>query len=180
MRLIGRTPELRHLTASIERVREGHATVTTIEGEPGIGKTKLLTELRSRVTAEGWHVLDCRCDALDVERPFVALIDALDELCEELGPDAPDELTEVNALLRRMTLGSGPPTSEHATSTPAQSCLTCLRANAVETVYHGNQLFVDRRHSRGTAGGQGRRGTQSQAITHASSLGNTPLPPPSS
>ena len=144
MRLIGRTPELRHLTASIERVRGGHATVTTIEGEPGIGKTKLLTELRSRVTAEGWHVLDCRCDALDVERPFVALIDALDELCEELGPDAPDELTEVNALLRRMTLGSGPPTSEHAKSTPAAD--SPGGSNHVNSGAHITALIVEGIH----------------------------------
>ena len=104
--LVGRTPELRHLAASVERVRRGNSTVTTIEGEPGIGKTMLLAELRRRVLADGWFVLDCRCHALDMERPFVAVADALDELCETLGATAPSELSEAHSLLRQVSSGT--------------------------------------------------------------------------
>lgn len=43
--LIGRTSELAQLLASWQVARQGRLTVATITGEPGIGKTRLATEL---------------------------------------------------------------------------------------------------------------------------------------
>ena len=98
-RLVGRKPELRQLLAALERVRSGTCEIATVEGEPGIGKTKLLAELLARATADGWHVLQCDFAELDVDRPFLAVASALHELCEQLATSVPAELVEASSLL---------------------------------------------------------------------------------
>jgi len=50
---VGRGPELQQLDAALEAL-DGHASAcVALEGEPGIGKTRLLRELRDRAEARG-------------------------------------------------------------------------------------------------------------------------------
>ena len=59
--LVGRTAELDRLLAAWSRVRAGgHPSLATIVGDPGIGKSRLLTELAHRVSGEA-DVLWGRC-----------------------------------------------------------------------------------------------------------------------
>ena len=53
--MFGRAPEWRQLVASVERVRSGLAVAIAIEGEAGIGKTRLLDEIVTLVAADGWR-----------------------------------------------------------------------------------------------------------------------------
>ena len=99
MVVLGREPELRQLMAAVGRVRSGAGAIVTLEGEPGIGKTRLLETLLSEVIGERWHVFDARCAELDVERPFVPISIALDELIERLDQSTPTELLEAKSLL---------------------------------------------------------------------------------
>jgi DNA-binding CsgD family transcriptional regulator len=107
--LYGRDPELRHFAATVERVAQNHSSSLVIEGEPGIGKSRLIDELTNMVDAKGWPVLVCRCGELDVDHPFVPILDGLEDLVR--GPlgasiDIPSELITAIAMLRREGKGS--------------------------------------------------------------------------
>ncbi len=99
MIVLGREPELRQLMAAVDRVRSGAGAIVTLEGEPGIGKTRLLEALLGEITRERWHVFDARCAELDIERPFVPVSIALEELIERLDQSTPTELLEAKSLL---------------------------------------------------------------------------------
>jgi class 3 adenylate cyclase len=51
--MVGRDEPLRRLEALFEVVRAGRGRVAFVVGEPGIGKSRLLAELRARVTGAG-------------------------------------------------------------------------------------------------------------------------------
>ncbi len=55
-RLVGRAPELRQLLAALSRVESGRSETIAIEGESGIGRSRLLTELETQARALGWNV----------------------------------------------------------------------------------------------------------------------------
>src|SRR5947209_25356 len=101
--LVARDEELaalRDLLHATRRRREGRIAV--IEGEVGIGKTRLLEEALASAEARDLQVLRGRADELARERPFGPLAEALDltpeshdaqarELGELIsGPAAPD------------------------------------------------------------------------------------------
>ena len=49
--LVARDTELAVLDRMLERAAKGKAAIVAVVGEPGIGKTRLLAELASRVPA---------------------------------------------------------------------------------------------------------------------------------
>ncbi|HVL80372.1 MAG TPA: AAA family ATPase [Actinomycetota bacterium] len=94
--LVGRSSELALLSDALEQVTRGHQRFVLVEGEPGIGKTRLLQEAAVAARGLGFEVLDGRADDLTTPRPFSALADALDR-----GGGA--HLAEVRALLAATT-----------------------------------------------------------------------------
>ncbi len=78
-RLVGRDSELEHLEAALDAVDDGGPAYVTVEGEPGIGKTRLLDELRARAQARGHVVLSGAAAEFEREMPFSVWVDALDE-----------------------------------------------------------------------------------------------------
>ena len=83
--LVGRANQLRELVAAWEHAQAGKARVVFIRGEPGIGKSRLLRELRRQVGAGGW--LECRCleeNQGTPLRPVVDLLSSVDEPLESL------------------------------------------------------------------------------------------------
>jgi predicted ATPase len=67
-------------------------------GEAGIGKTRLLAELRSRAEARGALTLDGRAAEYEREVPFGVFLDALDD---HAGSLAPRRLKRLDAETRR-------------------------------------------------------------------------------
>ena len=65
-----------------------------LEGEPGIGKTRLLGELGARADSRGWLVLAGSAAELEGELPFAVFVDALDEYLEGLEPHRLDALDD--------------------------------------------------------------------------------------
>ncbi|MFY0562786.1 protein kinase domain-containing protein [Archangium lansingense] len=59
--LVGRERELRHLLALWDGAREGQGAFVLVRGEAGIGKSRLLQELRERVSAETATRLQFQC-----------------------------------------------------------------------------------------------------------------------
>ncbi|MBI5667967.1 MAG: tetratricopeptide repeat protein [Chloroflexi bacterium] len=56
-RFVGREAELRRLEAALEAAREGKGSMWLIGGESGVGKTRLLDEVRIRALVRGFQVL---------------------------------------------------------------------------------------------------------------------------
>jgi DNA-binding SARP family transcriptional activator len=54
--LVGRTHELARLEDFLARARSGHGGAVLVEGEPGVGKSRLIAELASRAGATGMAV----------------------------------------------------------------------------------------------------------------------------
>ncbi|WP_327292751.1 helix-turn-helix transcriptional regulator [Streptomyces sp. NBC_01198] len=73
-----RSSEYRRLTGILEELAEGHGSVTAIAGDPGTGKTRLLTALSDEAERKGLVVLRAGCGGtLTAGRPYQAFIEAL-------------------------------------------------------------------------------------------------------
>jgi DNA-binding SARP family transcriptional activator len=68
--LLGRDEEMGRLLGRLDRAGEGEAGFAVVTGEPGIGKSRLCTELVSRAAARGATVLVGRCSQDDGAPPL--------------------------------------------------------------------------------------------------------------
>lgn len=68
--LCGREPQLDRLDGLIATALDGTGAMALIEGVPGIGKSRLLAELRARAGAAGLRVLHARGSELERDFPF--------------------------------------------------------------------------------------------------------------
>ncbi|MGD2100788.1 MAG: tetratricopeptide repeat protein [Acidimicrobiia bacterium] len=86
---VGREDERRVLVDSLERVLAGSGGVVLVEGEPGVGKTRLTLETAEDARWRGFEVSwgSCRPGAI---RPFAPLIEVL----ESLSPLRAEQLSE--------------------------------------------------------------------------------------
>ncbi len=77
--LVGRADALMSLKRAAESAQAGRGRVVYVVGEPGIGKSRLLLELRERVgDAMTW--IEGRCLSFGQSTPFLPLTDALRQL----------------------------------------------------------------------------------------------------
>ncbi len=76
--LVGRDQELEQLEASLAALAQGQGECLAVVGEPGIGKTRLLGELRARAEHGGHLVLDGSAAEFERDVPFSVWVDALD------------------------------------------------------------------------------------------------------
>ena len=66
--LVGREEELAAMQEAIDAARRRHATVVELVGEPGIGKSRLVAELKLR--ALGFQQLSTRCEPYSMSTPY--------------------------------------------------------------------------------------------------------------
>ena len=85
-RLVGRDSELGAVDRALDALGRGEPSPLLIEGEPGIGKTRLVGELEARATARGYLVLRGSASELESDLPFWIFVDALDEYVAGLDP----------------------------------------------------------------------------------------------
>jgi len=85
--LVGRADELHVLEQALAELERGPPAAIELVGEPGIGKTRLLTELAVRAELRGYIVLSGSGSELERELPFSVFVHALDEYVESLRPD---------------------------------------------------------------------------------------------
>jgi DNA-binding CsgD family transcriptional regulator len=76
--LIGRAGELEVLRGLVTELNRGASATVFVEGEAGIGKTRLLTALIDVARESGVTVFRGEAHALERTRPFGALVEALD------------------------------------------------------------------------------------------------------
>ena len=88
MPLVGRSAELGALTDVLAAAVDGACHMALVEGEAGIGKTRMLEELRAVADARGLRVLAGTALEFEETRPFGVVLDALDN---EIRRDPPSE-----------------------------------------------------------------------------------------
>jgi ATP/maltotriose-dependent transcriptional regulator MalT len=86
-RFVGRADELGSLDVVLEELDRGRPGALEFEGEPGIGKTRLLKELALRAEARGYLVLSGSASELEHDLPFSVFLDGLDEYLASLEPE---------------------------------------------------------------------------------------------
>lgn len=74
---IGRTRELETLRLCIGRALEGEGQLVTVEGEPGIGKSRLIYEFVNGLDREQLVVAQARCHSHGVEIPYFPFLNSL-------------------------------------------------------------------------------------------------------
>jgi DNA-binding NarL/FixJ family response regulator len=84
--LVGRPTELGVFDGILAELEQGGSAAIELVGEPGIGKTRLLSELADRADARGDLVLSGSASELERDLPFWVFVDALDEYAEGLDP----------------------------------------------------------------------------------------------
>jgi DNA-binding SARP family transcriptional activator len=73
--VVGREAELAELHAAWTRcVQEGRASLLVVEGDPGIGKTRLAEEVAARARLDGGTVVGIRAVPVDAEVPLAGVI----------------------------------------------------------------------------------------------------------
>ncbi len=85
VRLRGRDQELEKLSERLETSAAGRGQVAFVEGEAGIGKTRLVSEVIAVAEGRGFEVFHGRGDELEATRPFGVVADALG--CRWRSPD---------------------------------------------------------------------------------------------
>jgi predicted ATPase len=113
--LVGRPGELAALEEALDGLDEGRSTAIELVGEPGIGKTRLLTELAARADGRGHLVLSGSASELERDLPFWVFVDALDEYAEGLEPNRLEKLDAQSLAELAHVL---PSLSEHAEGAP--------------------------------------------------------------
>jgi hypothetical protein len=76
-RLVGREAEIRVLAEALDRVASGLPSIVPIEGEAGIGKSRVLEEALQDARGRGMQVVAGRAMELEQARPFGVPADRL-------------------------------------------------------------------------------------------------------
>jgi predicted ATPase len=82
--LVGRADEVGSLERLLDKLDQGRPGAVEVGGDPGIGKTRLLSEVATRADARGHMVLSGSASELERDLPFSVFVDALDEYLEGL------------------------------------------------------------------------------------------------
>jgi DNA-binding CsgD family transcriptional regulator len=93
--LVGRAAELGAFDRLLDEADAGRPGAAALLGEPGIGKTRLLSTLESAADGRGHLVLAGSASELERDQPFAVFVDALDDYVAGLEPGALEPLGEV-------------------------------------------------------------------------------------
>jgi class 3 adenylate cyclase/tetratricopeptide (TPR) repeat protein len=144
---VGRGQELAWLDGHLQDAMAGHPRVMLIQGEAGIGKTRLLQELRSGARRRGVQVGYGRCYE-DLALPYLPLIEALRPLLEQGPEDVEHTLGSDAEVISRFLyrdgatrLAASPSASGQGNQDKLQLFLTVCRA-VITLARHRPVLFV--------------------------------------
>ena len=113
--VVGRPMELQAIAQELATAGTGRLVGLTVEGEPGIGKTRLLVAAAERATADGFTAIAVTADE-ELRGPFLLARSILGspEAARAAGPKTAEAL----AALPRLDVGSGRPRARHALPRP--------------------------------------------------------------
>jgi DNA-binding CsgD family transcriptional regulator len=113
--LIGRRDEMRQLESALDAVQGGAGRCVLLSGEAGIGKSRLIAEVRAQAADRGFTTLVGWCFEQDRSIPYAPLVDmlrplaaqeAIGDLIDILGPSAQGLVQLLPELAERIP-GSG-------------------------------------------------------------------------
>ena len=146
---VGRGPELARLLDGLERATGGTFAADFVAGESGVGKSRLLDELRRAAEARGARVLAGDCVSFSGgELPYAPIRSALRGLSRELDPEALAELLgpgreELARLVPELGAPGSPAPAEPATGEQvAQSRLFELLLGVVARLGEGAPVML--------------------------------------
>jgi predicted ATPase len=145
---VGRGPELGALLAALDRAIDGAFGTVFLDGDSGVGKTRLLQELERAAVARGACVLAGDCVALaEGELPYAPIRSAVRGLTRELDADTLDEVLgrargELALLVPELAAGA-PAAAESVAREPlAQSHLFELLLGVLARLAHTTPVVL--------------------------------------
>ncbi len=108
-RLYGRERMLRQLAEGYSTCAAGGQALVLISGYTGVGKSSVVHELRQTINEHGGHFSSGKFDQFRRNRPYFAVLQALQSLVRQLLAEPEERISEWRTLLRER-LGSGTPT----------------------------------------------------------------------
>src|SRR5262249_52677097 len=100
--LVGREEELGLLQRCWTQAKEGTGQVVLLNGEPGIGKSRLMQALKEQVLAEGATRIEFRCSPYYQNSAFYPIIEHLQRLLQFAPQEGPQ--AKLDKLARLLTL----------------------------------------------------------------------------
>ncbi len=91
---VGRERELATFDELLGRVERGHGAAVGILGEPGMGKSRLLLELRRAIQGRRFTFLEARCPSYGGAVPYAILLDILRSNCGILEADTAEAVVQ--------------------------------------------------------------------------------------
>jgi DNA-binding NarL/FixJ family response regulator len=109
--LVGRGAALDQLDAGLDAVAAGAAVCFAVEGEPGIGKSRLLAELRARAEARGYLVLSGSAAEFERDLAYGVWVEALDAFVASRRLDDAELAADLASVLPSSSNGGDRPPS---------------------------------------------------------------------
>ncbi|WP_086827529.1 LuxR family transcriptional regulator [Allokutzneria sp. NRRL B-24872] len=122
--LVGREAEQDALTRAISRLTEGQGGGLFLSGDPGIGKSRLLTDLTWRASMRGLTVFSGRSAEFERDLPFGVFVDALDDYLADLQPGELEALGRAHVAQLAAVF---PSLADHATDLSQESSSPSVR-----------------------------------------------------
>jgi predicted ATPase len=108
--LIGRSSELSLLLDRWKKVKEGDGQVMLLSGIPGVGKSRLLHELKSHIQHEPHILLHHQCSPYHSQSAFFPVIEQIEKAAQLTAREADaDKIAKLKAYLPRLTNNSVEP-----------------------------------------------------------------------
>src|SRR5437764_4291843 len=108
--LIGRSSELSLLLDRWRKVKEGDGQVILLSGIPGVGKSRLLHELKSHIQQESHILLHYQCSPYHSQSAFFPVIEQIEKASQLTAREADaDKIAKLKAYFPRLTNNSVEP-----------------------------------------------------------------------
>ena len=91
---VDRQSDLAILNNFLRQVESGHRQAVGIVGEPGIGKSRLLSEFRRQLASERVTWIEGRCVSYGTAIPYLLMLDLLRSNCGIVETDTPESMIE--------------------------------------------------------------------------------------
>jgi class 3 adenylate cyclase/tetratricopeptide (TPR) repeat protein len=108
--LVGRSTELSSLLDRWEKAKEGDGQAILLSGIPGVGKSRLLHELKSHIQEEPHLLLHHQCSPYHSQSAFFPVIEQIEQAAQLTAREADaDKIAKLQAYLPRATDSSKEP-----------------------------------------------------------------------